>query len=104
APGSLFVCETEEEMEAARSWVDRQQALGLPFRILDRFDIRQESPDFADDLPGGLECATDSTVNPYLLTYALADGARKLGAAIHVRTGVRAIARAGGGFRVETDQ
>ncbi len=105
APGSIFVCETEEELEAARSWVSRQAALGLPFRMLDRSDLRQESPDFADDLPGGLECASDATVNPYLLTYALADGARKWGAAIHVHTAVRAITRVeGGGFRVETDR
>ena len=39
--------------------------------MLDRQDIREESPFFADDLLGGLECATDSTVNPYLLAFSL---------------------------------
>lgn len=104
APGSVFVCETEEEMEAARSWADRQAALGLPFRMLDRSDLRQESKDFADDLPGGLACAADSTVNPYLLTYALADGAKMHGAFIHTHTSVNGIKRSGGAYRIDTDQ
>jgi sarcosine oxidase subunit beta len=105
APGSLFVCETEEELAAAKMWVDRQRALGLPFRMLDRADIRQESAYFADDLVGGLECASDSTVNPYMLTYALAEGAAAYGAAMHLRTEVRGIARLkGGGFAVDTDR
>ncbi|MGO4545366.1 NAD(P)/FAD-dependent oxidoreductase [Paenibacillus sp. 2TAB23] len=105
APGSVFVCETEAEMEAARNWVTRQASLGLPFRMLDRYEIRQESRYFADDLPGGLECGSDSTVNPYLLTYALADEARRLGAVIGLGTTVQNVAKlSGNGYAVETDQ
>ncbi|MFD0671422.1 NAD(P)/FAD-dependent oxidoreductase [Cohnella sp. GCM10027633] len=105
APGSIFVCETDEEMEAARSWVERQAALGLPFRMLDRSDIRQESRYFADDLPGGLECASDSTVNPYMLTYALAEQAKRDGAKLRLHTTVQSIGRLdGGGYAVETDR
>jgi len=91
APGSILVCESEDEMIAAKKWVDRQKEAGLPFRMLDRSDIRQESPYFADDLLGGLECATDSTVNPYLLTYSLFDKAQKQGARIFVQTEVKNI-------------
>ncbi len=47
--------------------------------MLDRQDIREESPFFADDLLGGLECATDSTVNPYLLAFALLAESKKFG-------------------------
>ncbi|WP_337104312.1 NAD(P)/FAD-dependent oxidoreductase [Paenibacillus sp. YIM B09110] len=105
APGSVFVCETEAEMEAARSWVARQAELGLPFRMLDRYDIRQESRYFADDLPGGLECGSDSTVNPYLLTYALADGARRHGATISLGTTVQNVTKlSGNGYAVDTDR
>jgi glycine/D-amino acid oxidase-like deaminating enzyme len=88
APGSILVCENEEEMEAAEQWVAKQKAFGLPFRMLDRMDIRAESPFFADDLLGGLECATDSTVNPYLLTYSLFEGAKKHGAHLLTQTEV----------------
>jgi len=106
APGSILVCESEEEMTAAEQWVARQKEAGLPFRMLDRSDIRQESRYFADDLLGGLECASDSTVNPYLLTYALFEGAQEFGAEIRVKTEVKSIAKdeATGEFRVVTDQ
>lgn len=80
APGSILVCETEQEMEAARQWVDRQRVLGLPFRMLDRHDLKEDSPCFAPDLLGGLECASDATCSPPHLVYALARGAQKYGA------------------------
>ncbi|NHN32680.1 NAD(P)/FAD-dependent oxidoreductase [Paenibacillus agricola] len=91
APGSILVCENDQEMEAAQSWVTRQQEAGLPFRMLDRQDLRSEWPYMADDLLGGLECATDSTVNPVLLTYALASKAKKLRATIFTHTAVTGI-------------
>lgn len=103
ALGSILVCESEAEMEAANEWVRRQKEAGLPFRMLDRADIRQESPYFADDLLGGLECATDSTVNPYMLTFALFEGAKKHGAKIMRRIEVKALRRdeATGAFQLE---
>ncbi|NUK31968.1 FAD-binding oxidoreductase [Parageobacillus sp. VR-IP] len=103
APGSILVCETEEEMIAAEKWVSRQKEAGLPFRMLDRSDIRQESPFFADDLLGGLECETDSTVNPYLFSFALAEGAKKRGAEIYTYTEVKSIKKlTTGDFEIET--
>jgi glycine/D-amino acid oxidase-like deaminating enzyme len=106
APGSILVCETEAEMLAAEQWVKRQKEAGLAFRMLDRSDIRQESPYFADDLLGGLECATDSTVNPYMLTYALFAGAKKHGARVMLRTEVTGLKRdvASGAFTIDTTQ
>ncbi|GAB6430897.1 FAD-dependent oxidoreductase [Bacillus luti] len=103
APGSILVCESDEEMEAAQQWVDRQKEVGLPFRMLDRQDIRAESPFFADDLLGGLECATDSTVNPYLLAFSLLADAKKLGAKAYNHTEVKEMTREeDGSFIVET--
>ncbi|PFR27110.1 glycine oxidase [Bacillus cereus] len=105
APGSILVCESEEEMIAAEKWVKRQKDAGLPFRMLDRQDIRQESPYFADDLLGGLECATDSTVNPYLLSFSLLDEAKRQGTDVHLHTEVRSIQKNGTGvFVVETNK
>ncbi|CAH1191504.1 FAD-dependent oxidoreductase [Paenibacillus sp. JJ-223] len=91
APGSILVCETEEEMLAAENWVLRQREAGLPFRMLDQKDLRGEWPALAEDLPGGLECATDSTVNPVLLAYSLASAARRYGARLRNHTPVTAI-------------
>ncbi|OPA17274.1 glycine oxidase [Bacillus cereus] len=103
APGSILVCESDEEMEAARQWVNRQKEAGLPFRMLDRQDIREESPFFAEDLLGGLECATDSTVNPYLLAFSLLSEAQKFGAKAFKQTEVKSMEiETDGSFVVET--
>ncbi|MGF2647481.1 NAD(P)/FAD-dependent oxidoreductase [Bacillus cereus] len=103
APGSILVCESDDEMEAAQQWVNRQQEAGLPFRMLDRQDIREESPFFADDILGGLECATDSTVNPYLLAFSLLSEAQKFGAKAFKQTEVKSMEiETDGSFVVET--
>ncbi|AEA16503.1 MULTISPECIES: NAD(P)/FAD-dependent oxidoreductase [Bacillus] len=103
APGSILVCESDEEMEAAQQWVNRQKKAGLPFRMLDRQDIREESTFFADDLLGGLECATDSTVNPYLLAFSLLSEAQKFGAKAFKQTEVKSMKiETNGSFVVET--
>src|SRR5699024_1394508 len=54
ALGSILVCDNDAEMEAAAEWVQIQKDAGLQFKLLDHSDIRQESPYFADDIPGGL--------------------------------------------------
>ncbi|WP_079527848.1 NAD(P)/FAD-dependent oxidoreductase [Halobacillus hunanensis] len=87
-PGSILVCENDQELEAAQKWVQQQQSAGLDFSMLDREDLRNESKYFADDLYGGLECKTDSTVNPYMLTYSMFYSAQKNGATIHTHTEV----------------
>src|SRR5699024_7087357 len=88
-PGSILVCENDAEMDAAQKWVNQQQEAGLDFNMLDRQDLRNESNYFADDLYGGLECQTDATVNPYMLTYSLFHNAKKQGAKIHTKTEVK---------------
>ncbi|PHD61537.1 NAD(P)/FAD-dependent oxidoreductase [Bacillus wiedmannii] len=103
APGSILVCESDEEMEAAQQWVKRQKEAGLPFRMLDRQDIREESPFFAEDLLGGLECATDSTVNPYLFAFSLLTESKKFGTKAFNHTEVKEMKRdIDGSFIVET--
>ncbi len=76
-------------MEAAQKWVQKQQEAGLDFRMLDQEDLRNESDYFADDLRGGLECQTDSIVNPYTLTYSMIHRAKQFGAKVHTNTEVR---------------
>lgn len=102
-PGSILVCENDAEMEAAAQWVKRQQDAGLDFKMLDRADLRNESKYFADDLYGGLECKTDSTVNPYMLTFSMFSSAEKQGAKIHKHTEVYNLTKKPDGqFLIET--
>lgn len=103
-PGSILVCENDTEMEAAGKWVNQQQEAGLDFKMLDREDLRNESKYFADDLFGGLECKTDSTVNPYMLTYSMFYSAEKLGAKININTEVKNLYKnETGRFVIETN-
>lgn len=103
-PGSILVCENDAEMEAANQWVSKQQEVGLEFKMLDREDLRNESKYFADDLYGGLECKTDSTVNPYMMTYSMFHSAEKHGAKIHTNTEVKNVSKNEiGQFVIETN-
>ncbi|PID16231.1 glycine oxidase [Sporosarcina sp. P34] len=102
-PGSILVCENDAEMEAANQWVSKQVEAGLSFKMLDRQDLRNESKYFADDLYGGLECKTDSTVNPYMMTFSMFHSAKKQGAIIHKNTEVTSMSRnVLGEFLIET--
>lgn len=104
-PGSILVCENEQELDAAQKWVDQQQAVGLDFKMLDREDLRNESKYFADNLYGGLECKTDSTVNPYMLTYSMFYSAQKNGAKVHTYTEVTNVSKHNTGqFVIETNK
>src|SRR5699024_3235928 len=79
ALGSILVCDNDDEAEAAEKWVKTQNDSGLKFNFLTNEDVRNESPYFAHDIPGGLECETDSLINPYLFCYSLVDKAKQYG-------------------------
>ena len=99
--GSLLVCDNDEEMEAAIEWVKTQNDAGLKFNVLEPSDIREESPFFADDIPGGLECETDSLINPYLFCYSLIDKAKQYGLKTYTQTEVTNITKKDD-FTIET--
>lgn len=101
--GSILVCDNDDEMQAAKDWVKTQSDNGLKFNVLDEQDIRNESPFFAHDIPGGLECETDSLINPYLFCYSLIEKAQKdFGLQVQDQTPVTNIKQTEGGFLVET--
>lgn len=100
--GSILVCDNEEEMEAARQWVKTQRDAGLKFNVLEPKDIKEESPYFADDIPGGLECETDSLINPYLFCYSLVDKAQQYGLKLKTQSEVQNIIKTGEEFHIET--
>lgn len=102
-PGSILVCESDEELIAANKWVELQKAAGLDFKMLDRQDLKNESQYFAEDLYGGLESPTDGTVNPYMLAYSMFNEAKKMGAEIHEYVEVKDVKKTvEGHFIVET--
>lgn len=99
--GSILVCDNDDEMQAATDWVKTQSDAGLKFNVLSPKDIKKESPFFADDIPGGLECETDSLINPYLFCYSLIDKARSFGLDVKTQSEVTNIIP-GDDFTIET--
>lgn len=93
ALGSILVCDNEEEAAAAEEWVKTQSESGLKFNFLTNKDIQKESSAFAKDIPGGLECETDSLINPYLFCYALIHKAKQYGLKLNTNSEVLSITR-----------
>ena len=100
--GSILVCDNDDEMEAATDWVKTQSDAGLKFNVLRPKDIKKESPFFADDIPGGLECETDSLINPYLFCYSLIDKAKAYGLDVKTQAEVKNITKNDKDFTIET--
>ena len=102
--GSILVCDNDQEMQAAADWVKIQNENGLKFNLLDPKDIREESPFFAEDIPGGLECETDSLINPYLFCYSLIDKAKQYGLNVMTQSEVVNMSYKNKEYIIETTQ
>lgn len=103
--GSLYLIESEEEMEAARVYCGKLASEGMPVRMLDKYEVHEDEPLAAPDIIGGLETKCDGSVDPMALTYGLTHGARKSGAKILTGWTVERIKTNGdGSFNVFTDK
>ncbi|WP_394235991.1 NAD(P)/FAD-dependent oxidoreductase [Niallia oryzisoli] len=81
--GSLYVCETEQELEIARDYVSQQAKAGYDMRMVDRNQLQEIEPYLADDLAGGIWTEVDSSMNPYKLCYAFVEEGKKLGLKVY---------------------
>jgi glycine/D-amino acid oxidase-like deaminating enzyme len=77
--GSLYVCETERELEIAQGYVADQVRDGYDMRMVDRHELLDIEPYLASDLAGGIWTEADSSMNPYKLCYAFVEEGKKLG-------------------------
>lgn len=100
---SLFVFETEEEIEVGRKLVERKNNDGCSMQILDKKEIHDLEPNLAEDLVGGIITYKDGMVNPILMCIGLAGRAARYGADIKTHTKVCAISKTNGTFKIETD-
>lgn len=102
--GIRLACTPEREQEVHRQ-VAWARTFGLPLELLSPAEARDLFPLMVTD---GVRCAshlpTDGYLDPSLLTYALADGARQGGARIFTHARVTGIDIAGGRVRgVQTE-
>ena len=87
--GNLALAYTQERMEEYRRRLAREQAQGLPVRMLDMDEIRYRLPNLdlergIDGCPflGGTLCESDGTADPLRATKAFDYAARRAGAVI----------------------
>lgn len=81
--GSLYVCETEEELAEAAGYVKKQQADGYDMKMVKPEEIADMEPYLARDIMGGIWTTPDATVNPYSMCFSIAEECRKMGADIY---------------------
>jgi sarcosine oxidase subunit beta len=85
--GYLILAYTDEEVEQYKKNVTMQQSLGLNVRFVDIREVREIVPHLNTD---GVICATycpsDGSANPFYVTQAYAEAAKRLGVEIELYT------------------
>ena len=80
--GSIAVVEHAVGMEGMAAMAERLNCWGVECSLLSTAELRRLEPRLAPDLAGGAFFPGDGQVNPLLVTQALAEGARQMGAVI----------------------
>lgn len=89
--GSLYVCETDLEMELADKYAAEQAAAGYDMRTVDHKELFDIEPHLAKDLAGGIWTEVDSSMNPYLVCYAFVEEGKKHGLTVYSNQEVKDI-------------
>lgn len=89
--GAVVLIENETEMTFAEPHCQTMVEFGMPFRLMDSYEVREDEPNLAEDILGGIEVSCDGSLNPMALCNGLIRGARKNGAVIYGGTTVTGI-------------
>ncbi|PWC56790.1 FAD-dependent oxidoreductase [Azospirillum sp. TSO22-1] len=101
--GQIKVAENEAELAAGRDRVAQLNALGFTHEeVVDEAELRRLVPAIADHCVGAVVSRGDGAALPYRTTLAFKRRAESLGARFVEGAAVSRVARAGGGWRVET--
>lgn len=104
--GYLLLAYTEKQWEQFKKNVALQQGLDIDVRMLDAKEAREVVPHLnTEGMLGATYCPTDGHANPFLVTQAYAEAAKRYGAEIRTYTKVLGIKTEDGKVRgVETDK
>jgi len=87
--GYLWIAYTERQLEQLRKNVKLQNSLGIPSMLLSPTDIKELIPQInLDGIIGGSFCEKDGHINPFHVTLAYAEAAKRLGVEINTYTKV----------------
>jgi glycine/D-amino acid oxidase-like deaminating enzyme len=94
--GILFACETDEDLARHEAWLEHARPYQLDTRLLGREELADLLPG-ATRLPkGALYTRSDGRAEPQKAAPAIANAARRLGAAVLTGCAVRGVETAGG--------
>lgn len=95
--GYLLLAYSEKEMNQFQKNIKLQHSLEIPSQLVTPKEAKEIVPYLnTDRLLGGAFCPTDGHANPFLVTQAYADAARRLGVEINTYTEVMGIKKANG--------
>ncbi|HUC71216.1 MAG TPA: FAD-binding oxidoreductase [Stellaceae bacterium] len=95
-PGIMYLAENATELGQLESWLDHARQYQLDTRLLTRAEAAELMPGLTGDWAGGLFTPSDGKAEPQRAAPAIAEAARREGAAIVTRCAVRGIETAGG--------
>lgn len=93
--GGLIVIEREEELPAMRTYMAKQQAIGLDVNLLSGEDARRLEPALAPHIVGATYSPQDSQVNPLQVVLGFAQAAKRYGAKILQGTPLQSLRKEG---------
>jgi len=94
--GIMYLCESRDEIDRLAGWLDHAREYQLDTRAIDAAEVQRLMPGTAKPWAGALYTASDGKAEPQKAAPAIAEAARRRGAAIIDRCAVRGIETAGG--------
>ncbi len=95
-PGILYLAATPAELGQLEAWLDHARQYQLDTRLLSRAEAAALLPGLSGDWAGALYTASDGKAEPQMAAPAIAEAARRKGAAILTQCAVRGIETAAG--------
>jgi glycine/D-amino acid oxidase-like deaminating enzyme len=90
-PGIMYLAETPEELGQLAAWLEHARQYQLDTRLLTRSEAVELLPGLSGDWAGALYTASDGRAEPLMAAPAIAEAARRKGAAILTQCAVRGI-------------
>ncbi len=89
--GGLVIIESEDELDAMKRFVEKQQAYGVDLKLLDTDQTLEMEPSLSSHITGATYSPVDGQVNPFLLTRAFLMAGEKLGVKVFTGSEVKGI-------------
>jgi len=102
ASGGLMVAESGEQLDFLARKAERERALGLDVRILERTELEQVAPYLGPAVVGAELCANEGRLDPLKTNAALRRWVSRVGVTVIGETRVDRVSRDGGRFELHT--